>query len=504
MENGCLVPDWFDGPVIPADLFHDKEDTDVDTGDQQAVDDAEYDDGSSTDSEWSDDSAGILEGVIIMSIVGVLSPDIEEPPSKTPETSSQGVTRAMLLIIDCKYKILENSKLKRSITKSELFEKTELLIGDEVQFSIPNGVSEHDESETTMTYGDVGEKTIGYLGKLLIDVAIIVSQVGFTCAYLIFITENMSTYVPSVSKSHWLLLILPPLYLLTLYRQLHKLAFSSLFAQISTMFAFAVVFWFDFEHYHTISFHPKEFSLKGFPFFFAVSIYCYEGAGMILSLESSLDKDYRHMFKRYFISIISVVTVLYIVFGICGYIVRSSSLNFAMLVKVCLSLSLFFTYPVMLFPVIKLLEFRLLSNSEPQVFQENLLRFILVSITGLVVIAIPNFANLMAIVGATFCALLAFILPGIFHIILFKKECSSFELSVDILLILIGIVGLYSTSERLLTSLKITIPRHTSIYICYQSKRFSMLQTPKSQCRGGHGRVVLLYFVDECDVTSSF
>ncbi|KAG1650522.1 hypothetical protein GQR58_027928 [Nymphon striatum] len=58
MENGCLVPDWFDGPVIPADLFHDKEDTNVDTGDQQAVDDAEYDDGSSTDSKWSDDSIG--------------------------------------------------------------------------------------------------------------------------------------------------------------------------------------------------------------------------------------------------------------------------------------------------------------------------------------------------------------------------------------------------------------------------------------------------------------
>ncbi|KAG1670714.1 hypothetical protein GQR58_016708 [Nymphon striatum] len=62
MENGCLVPNWFDGPVIPADLFHDKEDTDVDTGDQQAVDDAEYDDGSSTDSEWSDDSSGSTQG----------------------------------------------------------------------------------------------------------------------------------------------------------------------------------------------------------------------------------------------------------------------------------------------------------------------------------------------------------------------------------------------------------------------------------------------------------
>ena len=30
--------------------------TDLDTADPQAVDGAEYDDGSSTDSEWSDDS----------------------------------------------------------------------------------------------------------------------------------------------------------------------------------------------------------------------------------------------------------------------------------------------------------------------------------------------------------------------------------------------------------------------------------------------------------------
>ncbi|KAG1681964.1 Neprilysin-1 [Nymphon striatum] len=65
MENGCLVPNWFDGPVIPADLFHDKEDTDVDTGDQQAVDDAEYDDGSSTDSEWSDDSVQNIKSTFV-------------------------------------------------------------------------------------------------------------------------------------------------------------------------------------------------------------------------------------------------------------------------------------------------------------------------------------------------------------------------------------------------------------------------------------------------------
>lgn len=45
----------------------------------------------------------------------------------------------MLLIIECKYKILEHSKTVTSINKNELFEKTELIIGEEVEFSIPNG-----------------------------------------------------------------------------------------------------------------------------------------------------------------------------------------------------------------------------------------------------------------------------------------------------------------------------------------------------------------------------
>ncbi|KAG1702418.1 T-cell leukemia homeobox protein 3 [Nymphon striatum] len=85
MENGCLVPDWFDGPVIPADLFHDKEDTDVDTGDQQAVDDAEYDDGSSTDSEWSDESVEIP--VPMTRRIGHPYQNRTPPKRKKPRTS---------------------------------------------------------------------------------------------------------------------------------------------------------------------------------------------------------------------------------------------------------------------------------------------------------------------------------------------------------------------------------------------------------------------------------
>jgi proton-coupled amino acid transporter len=44
----------------------------------------------------------------------------------------------------------------------------------------------------------------------------------------------------------------------------------------------------------------------------------------------------------------------------------------------------------------------------------------MVILTGFVVLAIPNFANLMALVGASCCTLLVFILPGLFHYNIFK------------------------------------------------------------------------------------
>ena len=64
-----------------------------------------------------------------------------------------------------------------------------------------------------------------------------------------------------------------------------------------------------------------------------------------------------------------------------------------------------------------------LSKSLNPVFLycQNMLRSAMVLITGMVVILIPNIATLMALVGATCCTLLAFILPGLFHMEIFKE-----------------------------------------------------------------------------------
>lgn len=388
--------------------------------------------------------AGILEGVLIMGFVGGVS------------------VKAMLLIIDCKYKIAQDdgcqySAVRTSEAKAKVANGVESRNLDPSLLQIDSSVDlPHKDfiHAPDMNYGDVAYYALGNTGTVIVDILLVVSQIGFCCAYLIFISENLSSYFHRITKTDWLLLMLFPLFLLTLLRQLHSLAISSLFAQVSNMMAFLVVFWFDFEHFSHVRMHPKEFSLKGFPFFFSVSLYCYEGAGMILSLEQSVARQRRHEFRRFFVSTMVGVTLLYIVFGACGYLSfgaetnaiitlnlpKGSTVDFAMIVKTCLCLSLFCTYPVMMFPVTQMLESRLLGETRNRSY-EITLRVILVGMTGVIVLMIPNFANLMALVGATCCTMLAFILPGLFHFQIFKRSLSTRQKFFDVLLILLGIIA---------------------------------------------------------------
>ena len=239
---------------------------------------------------------------------------------------------------------------------------------------------------------------------------------------------------------------------------LSKFAIFSLFAQVSNIFAFTVVYWFDFQHLHLAQVHPKEFSLEGFPYYFSVAIYCFEGAGMILSLEESIAEDLRSSFKKFFVSTIIGITTLYITFGAAGYLSygpetkdiitlnlpTDGGFNFAILVKSCLCISLFFTYPIMLFPVFSILEKKLQISSTS--LKSLMLRLFVVLVTGLIVVRVPNFGQLMALVGASCCTLLAFIMPALMHLVLFRHdtaEAGAGEKSrlLDYVLVCLGVTG---------------------------------------------------------------
>ena len=61
------------------------------------------------------------------------------------------------------------------------------------------------------------------------------------------------------------------------------------------------------------------------------------------------------------------------------------------------------------------------NTDDPPPPLQTALRIGLVILSGLIVVVIPNFSTLMALIGSSCCTLLAFILPGIFHYVLFRE-----------------------------------------------------------------------------------
>ena len=68
-------------------------------------------------------------------------------------------------------------------------------------------------------------------------------------------------------------------------------------------------------------------------------------------------------------------------------------------------------------------------------------RLSVVLLTGLIVLKVPNFGQLMALVGASCCTLLAFIMPALCHLVLFRKEENRSSKMLDYTLIVLGVTG---------------------------------------------------------------
>ena len=113
-----------------------------------------------------------------------------------------------------------------------------------------------------ITYSDVAFSAWGRAGRYAVDGALLSSQIGFCCGYLVYITETVGDSV-GFTKTQVLVCLLPLLTFITMVPDLSKLAFFSLVAQFANLLAFLVVFWFDFEHLHLLECYDWLYSALG-------------------------------------------------------------------------------------------------------------------------------------------------------------------------------------------------------------------------------------------------
>ena len=308
-------------------------------------------------------------------------------------------------------------------------------------------------------YGDVGRVVLGRRGEIFVNACLVISQVGFATAYIIFIAANLYS-IAQIPRLYVCFGCVPVLAILVQAKEMKTLSPFSLLADVANLAGLASVLLFDFKFgSHDDPIQMVEWS--NIITVAAISIYSLEGIGLILSLESSAAD--REGFPNLLKVVIAGITVLMAVFGTAGYhgfgenteapITLNLEGTWATFVKLSLCLALYLTYPIMMFPVGSLIEEMVVRSDDGK--PHRLLRFLIVLGTAGVAYAIPNFRKFLSLVGSSICTILGFILPCIFHLRVFGEDVKWWQWFLDYLLIIGGImfgaIGTYTSFLALLS-----------------------------------------------------
>ncbi|KAF7829063.1 amino acid transporter AVT3C-like [Senna tora] len=263
------------------------------------------------------------------------------------------------------------------------------------------------------SFGDLGFTICGPIGRFAVDAMIVLSQAGFCVSYLIFVANTLAYLVSNTATAPILGLTPKVLFIwgcfpfqlgLNSIPTLTHLAPLSILADAVDIAAKSVVMVEDVFTF--MKNRPALEAFGGFSVMFyalGVAVYAFEGIGMILPLESEAkNKD---KFGRVLALGMTVISLLFGAFGALGYFAYGLCIN------------LFITFPLMMNPVYEIVE-RRFCDSRYCLW----LRWLMVLGVSLVALSVPNFADFLSLVGSSVCVVLGFVLPALFHCLVFKEE----------------------------------------------------------------------------------
>lgn len=165
---------------------------------------------------------------------------------------------------------------------------------------------------------------MGKTGRFLTEFLILLSQCGGAVAYLVFIGQNLSsvftTYI-NLNFSSYIFIIVPIQIALSWFNSLSSLSPFCIFADICNLLAMAVVIKEDVSKivWGEFSFNDRKAitSIGGLPFAIGVAVFCFEGFGMTLALESSMKE--KGAFSKLLAQVLAGITLVYVLFGFFGY-----------------------------------------------------------------------------------------------------------------------------------------------------------------------------------------
>ena len=313
------------------------------------------------------------------------------------------------------------------------------------------------------SFGDIGGALYGKYMRALILSSIVLSQIGFVSAYIVFTAENLQAFVLAVSKCKeyidikfmvlmQLVIFLP----LSLIRDIGKLGFTALIADVFIMLGLIYLYYYDIA---TIvdqggvsdikAFNPSTWTL-----FIGTAIFTFEGVGLIIPIQESMRRPSK--FPGVLAIVMVIITTLFISIGALSYAAYGSHtqtvviLNlpqddkFVNAVQFLYSLAILLSTPLQLFPAIRIMENELFSRSgkyNPYIkWQKNIFRFCLVVTCALIAWGgAGDLDKFVALVGSFACVPLVYVYPPLLHLKAVARR--PWQRIADYVLCCFGVVG---------------------------------------------------------------
>ncbi|KAJ2640707.1 hypothetical protein GGF44_002464, partial [Coemansia sp. RSA 1694] len=288
------------------------------------------------------------------------------------------------------------------------------------------------------SYGDLALKLYGRPLKYCVMVSIVLAQLGFCCAYVIFVATNMRDLWNTVTECRhqyptemWILIQLLIYIPLAFVRKIKKFASLSLIGNFFILIGLGYLFVYDLWSIaargpaKVVQFNPSKF-----PLLVGTAAFSYEGISLVIPIVESMER--KDKFNGVLTASLVICAGLFVTIGALSYLTFGEAVEavillnlpndsvWTLVVQLLYSLAIIMSVPLQLFPAIRIIESGIFTQSgkgNPVVkWQKNLFRTLMVGVIAMVAIfGADKLDNFIAIVGASSCLPLSFLYPVMLH-----------------------------------------------------------------------------------------
>lgn len=285
------------------------------------------------------------------------------------------------------------------------------------------------------SFGDMGGQIYGKHFRNLINFSLVLSQIGFASAYIVFVSENLQAFVLAVTKCEtfipiqWMILMQMIVFLpLSLYRNINNIQKMALVADLFICLGLVYLYFYDIKTIvdnHGIA-DIKLFNQNDWTLFIGTAIFTFEGIGLIIPIQSGMKDPGR--FPRVLASVMVIISVIFISMGALSYAAYGSNTKTVIIlnmpqddklvngVQFIYSLAILLSTPLQIYPAIEITSQQLFSRTgkyNPWIkWKKNVFRFFMVVLCAAIAWAGANdLDKFVALVGSFACIPLVYIYP---------------------------------------------------------------------------------------------